>query len=168
MLIGFTEKTRRNTFKYFHSYKKNAKMGLSMASVWMLSKESMKGMDIVSISTDILYAFELASKNKISKQDLREKCEKGTELLSLLNNAIISQTKMKMKTTDLFMLRVVESLEKSTGQAPSQLKANIEAAKKELEMCRASASTTTLLERVSQAVMNMTSRSVEEISASLR
>ena len=144
-------------------------MGISMASVWMLSKESMKGMDIVSISTDILYAFEQAAQDRLSKQDLREKCQKGIELLSLLNNAIISQTKTKRgEPTDLFMLRVVESLEKSTGQTPSQLQANIEVAQKELEKCKISTVTITLLERVSEAVMNMTSRSVEEISTALR
>ncbi len=144
-------------------------MGLSMASVWMLSKESMKGMDIVSVSTDILYAFEQSTRGQLSQKELNEKCQEGLNLLSLLSNAVIAQTKAKTgKSADLFMLKVAESLEKSIAKTPTQVHADIDEAKKELERCKISSKTICLLERVSDVVMNLTSRSVEEISTSLR
>jgi galactitol-specific phosphotransferase system IIB component len=135
----------------------------------MLSKESMKGMDIVLVSTDVLYAFEQSTLDKqmISNQELHEKFQKGSEFLSLLANAVIGQTE-KGKQMDLFMLRVIESLEKSMGQTPTMLLKRVEAAKKELDVYKVSSETTGLFEKISQAVMNMTSRSVEEISTSLR
>lgn len=140
-----------------------------MTNIWMLSKESMKGMDIVLVSTDVLYAFEQSTLDKqmISNQELHEKFQKGSEFLSLLANAVIGQTE-KGKQMDLFMLRVIESLEKSMGQTPTMLLKRVEAAKKELDVYKVSSETTGLFEKISQAVMNMTSRSVEEISTSLR
>lgn len=140
-----------------------------MTNIWMLSKESMKGMDIVSVSTDVLYAFEQLTLDKqmISRQGLREKFQKGSELLSLLATAVIGQTE-KGKQMDLFMLRVVESLEKSMGLNPTMLLKRVERAKKELEVYKVSSETIDLFEKISQAVMSMTSRSVEEISTSLR
>jgi nitrogenase subunit NifH len=140
-----------------------------MASIWLLSKESMKGMDIVSIVTDALYAFEQSTVDNqaVSKKDIQEKFQSGSALLSMLIKAVRRQTE-KGKRVDLFMLKIVESLEKSMGISPTNLIKKIEEAKKELQSFKVSTETINLFEKISQAVMNMTSRSVEEISTSLR
>lgn len=140
-----------------------------MTNIWMLSKESMKGMDIVSVSTDVLYAFEQLTlgKQKISDRELRDKFQKGSDLLSLVATAVVGQTE-KGKRMDLFVLRVVESLEKSMGLTPTMLLKRVEGARTELEARKVSSETIDLFEKISKTVMSMTSRSVEEISTSLR
>ena len=140
-----------------------------MTNIWMLSKESMKGMDIVSVSSDVLYAFEQLTleKRTMADDELDDAFQKGNELLSLLDNAVVGQT-TRGKETDLFMIRVIESLEQSISLPPSMLLDRIEKAKKELEERKVSSETSNLFEKVSQAVMAMTSRSVEALSTSLR
>jgi hypothetical protein len=140
-----------------------------MASIWMLSKESMKGMDIVAVLTDVLYASEQATLKEpaISRQELHEAFQRGKDFLSLLAASVAGQTQ-KAQQMDLFMLRVAESLEKSMVLTPTMLFQKLETAMKELESYRASSSTVCLFEKASEAVMNITSRSVEETSTSLR
>ena len=98
-----------------------------MEHIWMLSKESMKGMDIVSVSTDVLYAFEQLAlgKDRISDAVLRAEFQKGRDLLSLLAAATRGQTEQG-EHVDLFVLRLVESLEKSLGLTPTMLHKRIE------------------------------------------
>lgn len=140
-----------------------------MENIWMLSKESMKGMDIVSASTDVLYTFEQLTleKDRISDTELCDKFKKGNDFLSLLATATRRQTE-KSKHADLFMLKIVESLERSMGLTPTILHKRIEGAKKELEGYKVSSETIDLFEKISQAAMSMTSRSVESISTPLR
>lgn len=130
----------------------------------MLSKDSMKGMDLLAVSTDVLYALEKMEK---PKKGFSEEIRRGFNLLDLLTSAATAQIN-KGHQRDLFMLRVIESLEKATGLPPSKLVESLEKRKTELKEGCATSETVDLLEKISKAVMDMTSRSVETLSTSLR
>ncbi|MFH1328316.1 MAG: hypothetical protein ABIH76_05690 [Candidatus Bathyarchaeota archaeon] len=138
-----------------------------MTNLWMLSKESMKGMDILAVTNDVLYILEQnATGEKLLDEDLK-KLRNGCALLEILASAAREQIS-KGQQKDLFMLRVVEFLEKTLGLQPSKLAERLEVTQNQLEQCRITSEITELFEQISKAVMSMTSRSVDAVSISLR
>jgi len=135
----------------------------------MLSKDSMKGMDLLEASTDVLYTLDqwMIVKQEASRNKLREKLQRGCNLLDLLASAIRGQV-TKGQQRDLFTLRVVESLEKITGLPPSKLYEKIQKVKAKLKEEAITPETIDLFEKISQTTMCMTSRSVDALSTSLR
>ena len=137
-----------------------------MTNIWLLSKQSMKGMDLLEVATDVLYVLEQQELKPLEEGDLRQRLHKGQDLLQRLAfaaKAQISQTGQK----DLFMLRVAEGLEKNLGLPPSELVEKLERSFLELEKGFVSADTINVFEHVSDIVMKLTSRSVDAISISL-
>jgi len=140
-----------------------------MTNIWMLSKDSMRGMDLLTISSDVLYAIEqlTAEKSVASEKEMSEKIQRGLDLLELLTSTIEGQI-TKGRQIDLFMLRIVESLEKSIGLPPSKLAEMIDIGKAELKEGQITPNTLELFEKISEVVMVTTSRSVEALSTLLR
>jgi hypothetical protein len=135
----------------------------------MLSKESMKGLDIVSVTTDLLYTLEQAERNRLNLDDPNAKktLDRGQRLLSRLasvTDAQISNGKMP----DLFMFRVVTALEKELRTTPTNLKAMIERAQSELEKESPTSQTRTLVEKISELTMKSTNQSVAALSNPLQ
>jgi len=140
-----------------------------MTNIWMLSKDSMKGMDLLTVSSDVLYAIEqlTAEKSAAPEKELREKIKRGLSLLNLLTSTIEGQI-TKGHQIDLFMLRIVEALEKGMGLPPSKLTEILETGKAELKEGHVTPNTTELFEKISEVAMVTTSRSVEALSTLLR
>jgi hypothetical protein len=138
-----------------------------MPSVWMLSKQSMKGMDILNITTDLLYTLEqMRSGQTVDAVELKERLVRGEDLLGRLYTNVGAQV-TKRGARDPFMLRIVEQVEKELGLRPSELAKVIESSQKDLESKASKEETTKLLEAVSGAVAKFTIRSVEGLSTSL-
>ena len=53
-----------------------------MTNIWMLSKDSMRGMDLLAISTDVLYAIEQLERGdgELPEKELREMFQRGFRL----------------------------------------------------------------------------------------
>jgi hypothetical protein len=139
-----------------------------MTDVWMLSKESMKGMDLLAVTTDVLYVLEQKKtmERELPSEEL-EKFEKGCALLNILASTAKGQIS-RGQQKDLFMLRVVEFLEKTLGLQPSKLAERLDIAQGKLKEGYVTSEVTELFEQISEAVMDMTSRSVDAVSTSLR
>jgi len=140
-----------------------------VTKIWMLSKDSMKGMDLLEASTDVLYALDqwMTAGQKAFRNELREKLQRGCSLLDLLSSAAKGQL-TKEQQRDLFALRVVESLEKITGLPPSKLDERMQEVKADLKEETITPETIHLFEKISQTMMRMTSRSVDALSTSIR
>ena len=127
----------------------------------------MKGMDLLEVATDVLYILEQkASKKPLEEQELRQRLDRGEDLLQLLASAAKAQISYSGQK-DLFILKVAEELEKSLGLRPSELAERLVESSLELEQNSPSEDTVKLFEGVLNIVMKLTSRSVDALSASL-
>ncbi len=135
----------------------------------MLSKDSMKGMDLLAVSTDALYALEQISTGKGGKltEELSTKLDQGITLLEFLSSATNAQV-TNQAIQDVFMIRLAESLEKATGLPPSKLSEMLSSIKSQLKSRKASDEAFKMFERISDSVLGLTSRSVEAVSTSLQ
>ena len=139
-----------------------------MTNIWMLSRESMKGMDLLSIAVDVLHAYEqLASdKSALSEKETSQRFDRGSELLSMLEEAAKDQFAKKYPK-DLYILKVVEALGKAMNLRPLELAQKFHRGKLELKAKSPSEETIDLLKEFIQIMMGMTSRSVEAVSTTL-
>ena len=126
-------------------------------------------MDLLEASTDVLYALDqwMTVEQEATRNELREKLQRGCSLLDLLSSAATGQV-TKGQQRDLFALRVVESLEKITGLPPSKLDEKMQQVKADLKEEAITPETIHLFEKISQIMMRMTSRSVEALSTSIQ
>ena len=139
-----------------------------MTDVWLLSKQSVKGMDVLGLATGTLYAMEqLENKPKGKSKELETQLREGVELLNRIESASQAQTQ-KFGLKDVFMLRLAEELEKRVDASPSDLGKKVHEAAEELQAGRSSVGALWLFEQISDAAARMTSRSVDAISTSLQ
>ena len=139
-----------------------------MTNIWLLSKQSMKGMDLLEMAVDVLYSLEQkASYGPLDERNLKQSLDRGHDLLQMLASAAKTQISQKGQQ-DLFMLRIVENLEKKLGIPPSELSEKLERGSFELKDATVSKDTIEILEEISNVLMKLTSRSVDAISISLR
>ena len=139
-----------------------------MTNIWLLSRESMKGMDLLTIAVDALHACEqLSSKEKaLSNEEIEQKLDKGSELFEMLERVAKDQISKKYPR-DLYLLMVVEALERATGLPPSELAQKLHKGKLEFKAKTPSEETKDILRKLTQKIMGMTSRSVDAISTAL-
>lgn len=138
-----------------------------MTNIWMLSKRSVKGTDLLDVVMEVLYALEqYSSADSLSeKAALQEKFHLGQSLLQKLSYAAKSQ---HMKSnTDVFLFRIVEGLETELGLRPSELATRLDKCISELSENHVSSEVTDIFGKISNIVMNLTSKSVDELSTSL-
>jgi hypothetical protein len=138
-----------------------------MTNIWLLSKQSMKGMDLLEVATDVLFVLEQEGQAQgLAGQELREHLDRGAQLLQRLACATESQTS-HVGRNDVFLLRIAEAMEKELGLPPTELVKRLEKASLELQRGSASADTIAVFEEFSDVVMRLTSRSVDAISMPL-
>lgn len=135
----------------------------------MLSKESMKGLDVVSVTTDLLYAMEKLEQGtkRLETPEEKRTFERGLKLLNRLASVADAQI-ANSRMPDLFLLRIVTALEKDLRIRPSQLKQVLEQAQREIENASPSPETKTLVEKVSELTMKSTNKSVAALSNPLQ
>jgi len=135
-----------------------------MTNIWMLSKQSMKGLDLLEVIADMLSAQEI-QREKVTGQEKKIKLtlERGSELLQRFLDAAETQIS-RSNPKDIYIHRVTEELEKNLGLTPSKLAAKLEKCTKELDEGKLSSETIQVFEELSDIVMRITSRSVDIIS----
>ena len=138
-----------------------------MASVWMLSKQSMKGMDVLNLTTDLLYTLELHRKGEpMDETEFAERLGRGADLVSRLTSSVDAQL-TRQGPRDFFMMRISERVEKKLGLRPSEFNERLGEGAEELRQAKPSQKTVELLEAISEAAAQFTVRSVEGLSTSL-
>jgi hypothetical protein len=138
-----------------------------MANIWLLSKQSMKGMDVLGVATDVLYALEQrSSEEPLAEAESKHRLDRGLDLIGRLDSAAKAQIS-RSGQKDLFLLKVVEDLEMGLGLTPSELAEKLEKGSLELKEGSASSDTIRVLEQLLLIVMKLTSRSVDALSTSL-
>ena len=139
-----------------------------MTDVWLLSKQSVKGMDVLGIATGVLYAIEqLVSKQPLDKSEVDAQLVEGADLLARIESVSQAQIQ-KFGAKDQFMLRLVEEVENRRSYTPTMLAEKASLAASELRAGRPSDGTVSLFEQISEAAARMTTRSVDAISTSLQ
>ena len=137
-----------------------------MASVWLLSKRSLQGMDILNVLTDVLYAMEQKKRgDAVDEEEYRERMTEGERLVEKLSATAEAQTSKK-PVGDLFLTRVLEEVEKKESLRPTELRKELNAAL-DAGLKDPSPRTMRLLETTSEVVSKLTLRSVEGLSTSL-
>ena len=133
-----------------------------MTNIWQLSKESMKGIDLLAVSTDLLYILDQwdTQKTEMSQKELTENIKNGIRLLELLISTTHEQTTTRYQG-DPFIFKVIESLEQSLMVQPSILLNRLEDGKTKLENGQVDTNLLTLFEKITQTIISITSRSVE-------
>jgi hypothetical protein len=138
-----------------------------MASVWLLSKHSVKGMDVLNVTTDLLYSLEQRKKGEpVDENEFMDRAGKGQDLFRRLISGAKAQTS-RTSVNDLFLLRVVEEVEKKSRLTPTEFEQKAEKASVSLEKNEIDPEAIELLEVVSDVVTKLTLRSVEGLSTSL-
>lgn len=140
-----------------------------MTSVWMLSKESMKGLDVVSTTTDLLYTLEQLEAGRAKPQDETSKkvLDRGQRLLARFEAATRTQI-TNARTPDLFLSRILVQLEKELNATPSELIKTLERAEAQLRSGSPTNETKRIVERISELTMKSTNQSVAAISNPLQ
>lgn len=139
-----------------------------MTDVWLLSKQSVKGMDVLGIATGVLYAIEqLRSKRLFDKRELEVQLVDGADLLARIESVSQAQIQ-RFGAKDQFMLRLAEEVENRTSSTPTVLAKKASLAASELRAGSPSDATVWLFEQISEAAGRMTTRSVDAISTSLQ
>lgn len=135
-----------------------------MTNIWMLSKRSMKGLDLLEVIADMLSAQEI-QREKVTdvEKKLKLTLDRGSEFLQRFVDAAETQIS-RSNPKDIYIQRVTEELEKSLGLPPSKLAVKIKKCIKELEEGQISSETIQIFEELSDIVMKITSRSVDVIS----
>jgi hypothetical protein len=135
-----------------------------MTNIWMLSKQSMKGLDLLEVIADMLSAQEIP-REKVTDQEKKLKItlERGSELLQRFIDAAETQIS-RSNPKDIYIHRMTEELEKNLGLTPSKLAVKLEKCTEELDEGKLSSETFQIFEELSDIVMRITSRSVDVIS----
>jgi len=139
-----------------------------MTDRWFISKDTMKGFDLLATCTNALFALEQIAMEKkiISEQEIKDSLEKGQLLLKKLRAAAESQIKRNIEV-DPLIFRFVDDLRGNLGITTSQLINRISRAENELKYVSASNETIELLERLCLVAKCITGKGVMALSSSI-
>lgn len=139
-----------------------------MTDKWFLSKDAMKGLELVTVCADTLFALEqIGSREKvISKEEIQDSIEKGQLLLKKLRVTAESRIKKGVEA-DPMLFHLVETLLKELKVSPSELTQRILKAEVELSKTEASEETVALLEKLSSIAKNITGKRIVALSSSI-
>jgi len=135
-----------------------------MTNIWMLSKQSMKGLDLLDVTADILSAHE-SQKEKITypESKFKEAVKRSSDLLKKFIETAEAQIS-RSHPKDIFIQNITEELEKNLSLPPSKLIERLEKSVRELEQEKISSDTAYIFEVLSDIIMKITSRSVDVLS----
>jgi len=139
-----------------------------MTDRWFLSKDAVKGLELVTVCANTLFALEqIESKEKvISEDEIQSSIEKGQLLLKKLRVAAESHIKKGVEV-DPMLFRLVEDLLKELRISPLDLTKKVLKAEDELGSAEASNETISLLETLSNIAKNITGRRMVALSSSI-
>lgn len=139
-----------------------------MTDKWFLSKDAMKGLELVTVCADTLFALEqIGSKERvISKDEIQSSIEKGQLLLKKLRVAAESHIKKGVEA-DPMLFHLVEGLLKELKVSPSELTKKVLKAEDELGKAEASKETVALFETLSSIAKNIAGKRIVALSSSI-
>ena len=141
---------------------------VTMTDKWFLSRDAMKGLELVTVCANALFALEQnGSKEKvISKDEIQSSIEKGQLMLKKLRVAAESHIRKGVEIDPMFF-RLVEDLLKELRIPPSELSKRVLKAEDELGRAEASEETVALLETLSNIAKNVTGKRIVALSSSI-
>jgi hypothetical protein len=139
-----------------------------MTDRWFVSKDAMKGFDLLSVCTNALFALEQmeTEERMLSKKEIHESLEKGQVLLKKLRVAAESQINRDIEA-DARIFRLVDDLRGELRITSSQLIDKILRAEGELEKASASDETIKLLEKLCLIAKGITEKGIVALSSSI-
>lgn len=139
-----------------------------MTNRWFVSKDTMKGFDLLTSSTNVLFALEQikTEKRTLSEREIHDILERGQALLKRLKVAAESQIKRDIEA-DPIIFRLVDNLRRELRITPSQLIERILMADNELEKTSASDETVELLEKLCLIAKGITEKGIVALSSSI-
>jgi len=143
-------------------------MMVIMTDRWFLSKDAMKGLDLVTVCANTLFALEQI-KNKeriISKDEIHGSIERGQLLFKKLRMATESHIRKGVEA-DPMLFHLVEDLLKKLKISPSELVKRVTKAENELSKAEASDETIELVETLSSIAKTITGKRIVALSSSI-
>ena len=139
-----------------------------MTDRWFVSKDAMKGFDLLTACTNTLFALEQieTEKRMLSDKEIKDSLERGQILLERLRTATEGQVKRSVET-DPLVFRLVDDLRAELKLTPSQLIDKILRAEDDLERASASNETTELLGKLYRAAKGITEKRIVALSSSI-
>jgi len=139
-----------------------------MTNRWFLSKDAMKGLDLVTVCANTLFALEqIRDKERIiSKDEIQSSIEKGQLLFKKLRMAAESHIKRGVEA-DPMLFHLVDDLLKELKISPSELIKKVIKAEDELSKAEASDETIDLLENLSSIAKTITGKRIVALSSSI-
>jgi len=139
-----------------------------MTDRWFLSKDAMKGLDLVSVCINTLFAIEQAGEEKkvLSEEELQNNMARGELLFKKLRVAAEGQIEKGVEV-DPVIFRLVDELRKELRVTPSQLVKKLMRAEDDLNRAQASEETVKLLEKISDIAKSWTEKKVAALSSSI-
>ena len=136
--------------------------------MWFLSRDTMKGLDLLSACINTLFAIEQRSGDRkvLSKQELLENMKQGELLLKKLRVAAEGQVRRGVQVDPMIFL-LVDDLRKELKVTSSQLVKKLMKAEEELNKAYASEETIKILELISDIARNWTEKKVAALSSSI-
>lgn len=139
-----------------------------MTDRWFVSKDTMKGFDLLTACTNALFALEQteAEKRLLSEKEIQDSLERGQVLLKRLRTGAESQIKRDVEV-DPVIFRLADDLRRELRVTPSQLIDKISIAEGELEKVSASNDTVELLEKLCHIAKGITEKGIVALSSSI-